>query len=114
MHLEADLHQAIAWAGQHGRRWAIAKSNAGARYCQFFDNVGDLSQIDWAAVAAHDWTPAEVKEGKQAEFLMHNSFSWTLIGRVGVQSRAAYAQVADVLKHATHQPKIEIRPDWYY
>jgi hypothetical protein len=114
VHLEADLHEAIAWANRQGQCWAFTPSNAGAHYCSFFHQVGDLSEIDWQAVGANQWSAEAIKEAKQAEFLMHNTFPWHLVRRIGVQSRATYAQVVAALAGAAHKPKVEIKPEWYY
>jgi hypothetical protein len=55
-----------------------------------------------------------VKEGKQAEFLVHGGFPWSLISRIGVYS-VGIAQKADAaLSAAAHRPAVEVRPDWYY
>lgn len=32
VHLEADLHQVVAWADARKRRWAFTSSNAGSNY----------------------------------------------------------------------------------
>jgi hypothetical protein len=114
VHLEADLNRVIAWANANGRQWAFSLSNAGAAYAQFRANVRQLSEVDWAAVVASDFRAADVKEGKQAEFLVHRSFPWTLVDRVGVISPAVAQQVAGALQGASHRPRIEILPSWYY
>lgn len=114
VHLEADLHEAIAWANANGRRWAFTTANAGANYTPSFSTVADLDKVDWQAVAATNWSQPDTKEAKQAEFLMHNSFPWSLVRRIGVKSRGAYSQVAAALNGASHRPRIEIKPDWYY
>ena len=88
VHLEADLHDVIAWAKTARQRWAFSLSNAGAVYAQFRARVAELDQINWEAVAATDFRPAEIKEGKQAEFLVHGSLPWTLVSRIGVWSAA--------------------------
>lgn len=74
VHLEADLNQTVRWADARRRRWAFSLSNAGACYAQFRSSLGYLHEVDWEAVAALDFRPAEVKESKQAEFLVHKSF----------------------------------------
>ncbi len=43
----------------------------------------NLSEIDWAAVASTDFRDAKAEEGKQAEFLLFESFPWTLIEKLG-------------------------------
>jgi hypothetical protein len=114
VHLESDLHEVIAWANGAGRRWAFSLSNAGARYARFRRNAGQLDQIDWDAVAANDWQAAEIKEGKQAEFLVHGSFPWTLVTRIGVASAGIRNRVLAAMDGALHQPRVGIAPAWYY
>jgi len=114
VHLEADLYAVIEWASASGVRWAFSLSNAGARYTTFRCRVDELDQLDWQAIAARDFRSAEVKEGKQAEFLLHGGFPWKLIGRIGVRSAGVQAEVAAALREAADRPVVEIRPDWYY
>lgn len=114
VHLEADFHDVVAWANAAGRRWAFSLSNAGAVYAQFRKDLNELDEINWDAVDARDWRAPEVKEGKQAEFLLHESFPWELVSRIGVRSQQVYQQVREALNAANHRPKVEIKPDWYY
>src|SRR5208282_3135915 len=113
VHLEADLNAALAWALQESRRWAFTLSNAGAVYTQFRSNAGQLNEIDWEAVAARDWRAPEVREGKQAEFLMHEQFPWHLVERIGVSAASVHSRVRAVLGGAA-RPVAEIKQDWYY
>lgn len=112
IHLEADLHAVVAWANQHRRRWAFTLSNAGSRFFEDRCDLAHLTEIDWNAVEATDWR--QCKEGKQAEFLLEDSFPWQLVERIGVQSRASFQQVANALPASGHRPPVEIRADWYY
>jgi len=112
VHLEADLRQSVAWAEEHGQRWAFTLSNAGAYYFEDRSDLAQLGEIDWNAVQARDWR--QCKEGKQAEFLIERQFPWDLVSRIGVLSRQVYGQVSVALQAAAHKPRVEIRPDWYY
>jgi ssDNA thymidine ADP-ribosyltransferase, DarT len=118
VHLVSDLHAVVGWAANHGQRWAFTLSNAGARYFEDRANLGDLAQVNWEAVAANRWSgmnvSRQVKEGKQAEFLVEHCFPWQLIERVGIPSRITAQQVADAMGNAAHRPVVEIRTDWYY
>jgi hypothetical protein len=114
IHLEADLHRVIAWADANQRRWAFALSNAGAVYTQFRCRLDQLDQVNWLAVASTDFRMAEVKEGKQAEFLIHQSFPWELIERIGVVSQGMAQQVANAMQGIAHRPKIEVQRGWYF
>ncbi|NSZ06216.1 DUF4433 domain-containing protein [Agrobacterium tumefaciens] len=114
VHLEADLQQVVQWAEANGQRWAFSLSNAGAVYTQFRTGLDRLVDIDWNAVAATDFRPADVKEGKQAEFLMEQAFPWHLVERIGVHSQAIVARVSEAMQGAAHRPTIEIKRSWYY
>ena len=112
VHLEADLQSVVDWANQNNRRWAFSLSNAGSRFFEDRCDLANLGEIDWDAVQATNWQ--QCKEGKQAEFLLEQSFPWHLVERIGVSSRAVYQQVANALPANGHRPPVEIRADWYY
>lgn len=114
IHMEADLQGVVEWANRHGRKWAFSLSNAGASYTQFRSDLADLREINWPAVEARDFRSPDIKEGKQAEFLMHESFPWSLVSRIGVYSQAIAVQVSNALRDAEHRPAVEIRREWYY
>jgi hypothetical protein len=114
IHIESDLRAVIAWAEQNRRRWACSLSNAGARYAQFGSHIDNLSEVNWAAVQARDFRPADVKEGKQAEFLLHEFFPWDLVERIGVIAQGVAQQVISDLQGVGKRPPVLIKPDWYY
>lgn len=113
-HLEADLHEVVEWAESKDRRWAFSLSNAGSYYAEICEGLDRLHQINWAAVAETDFRTAEVKEGKQAEFLVHGSFPWKLVRRIGVYSTAIKIRAEAGLAHTSHRPPVEILRHWYY
>ncbi len=113
VHLEADLHAAVEWAEENGRKWAFTLSNAGSRYFDDRCDLKDLDKINWEAVSASWWNGA-FEEGKQAEFLIEQSFPWHLVERIGVHSQGIVSTVSDAMQGAAHRPGIEIRRDWYY
>lgn len=114
IHLEADLHSVITAADNAQRRWAISLSNAGAAYSEFRAGRNHLSEIDWAAVENRDFRSPTVKEGKQAEFLVKQSFPWRLVSRIGVRTSGMAQRVADALRMAEHRPEVRIMPSWYF
>lgn len=118
IHLEANLHLTVAWAQANNRRWALTLSNAGARYFEDRSDLANLHEVNWDAVQTNKWSGAgvsrSVKEGKQAEFLIETSFPWPLVERIGVQSPQIAPVVAAAMRGATHRPRVEFRPEWYY
>ncbi|WAS97434.1 type II toxin-antitoxin system toxin DNA ADP-ribosyl transferase DarT [Nannocystis punicea] len=114
VHLEADVHEVVAWARRARRPWAFSRSNAGARYASFSADLSQLGELDWDAVHERNFQDPAVKEAKQAEFLVHDSFPWTLIERIGVHDKAIYHKCATLLASAGHKPRLELQPGWYY
>jgi len=114
VHLEAELPEVVHWARSEGCLWTFSLSNAGAAYAEFRNRLSQLDEVDWRAVAAKDFRDPSVKEGKQAEFLVHGFFPWHLIRRIGVCTRRTQNQVLRALSGAQHRPVVELRKDWYY
>ena len=114
VHLEADLRAIVEWAETTGRKWAFTTQNAGAYLVQFRKSLDRLGDVDWNAVANTDFRDSVVKEGKQAEFLLHRSFPWHLVEKIGVCSSAIRSAAQAAINDADHQPPVQLMPDWYY
>ena len=114
VHLVADLLKTVRWAEDNGLRWAYTLSNAGAEFFEDRCTLDDLGDIDWDAVSARDWRDPEVKEHKQAEFLVEHRFAWQLVSRIGVMTKGTRQQVADALAGSKHRPRVEVQQTWYY
>lgn len=114
VHLEADLRDAVKWAEGEGRRWAFTLSNAGAYYAEFRSSLDAIDEINWDSVGSNQWSASEIREGKQAEFLMKDAFPWSLFTRIGVRSMPIKMRVDQILTNAAHTPRVEIQPTWYY
>ena len=113
-HLRADLHRVVEWADSEGRPWAFSNGNAGTRYTEFFDDLKDLDRLDWNAIAATNWKDLMVRERKQAEFLVQESFPWELVERIGVIDNKIAEEVNAILNEARHKPDVVVAPSWYY
>ena len=114
VHLQADLYKTVEWADDNRRRWAISDRNAGIYVAGFFNSLDGLGKVDWHAVAATDFRDPVVKEGKQAEFLMHESFPWELIEHIGTMDPGMKAQTEQAIRSAVHKPLVNVRRGWYY
>jgi hypothetical protein len=114
VHLEADLHAAVEWAEANGKRWSFSNGNAGARYTRFFDDLDELGILEWDAIGATLWRDFLVRDRKQAEFLLEESFPWELIERIGVIDDDMAQQVVAALRDAEHKPPVVVARNWYY
>ena len=63
---------------------------------------------------ATDFRHPGTKDGKQAEFLVHESLPWELVAQVGARNASTKTKVEKVLADAGHQPLVTIEPGWYY
>lgn len=112
VHLEADLRRVVDWAQTNGQRWAFSTANAASAIADFHTDLSQLNAIDWGAVQTNDWS--DVRAAKQAEFLMHGFFPWNLIYRIGVYSNNIRLRVGDLVREATHKPRVTVMRHWYY
>ena len=113
VHLQADVRAVITWAESQSKPWAFTNRNAGARLTDFYNDLQHLSSINWSAVQAGDFRETSIKEGKQAEFLVHDFMPWTLIEKVDVINHDIARQAKEFLA-PNHQPEIAIESEWYF
>ncbi len=114
VHLVARLRDVVEWTNNNDVKWAFTATNAGARYTIFYNDLSSLDEIDWRAVDATDFRDSEIKEGKQAEFLVFDSLPWELVTGIGVQNKTVSDKVKDILNSARHQPIVRVKKNWYY
>jgi len=114
LHLQADVHTVINWADRQGVRWAFSDRNAGSHYAEFHKDFRLLDRIDWAAVKSNDFRHPLVKEGKQAEFLIHGTCPWHLIEKIGVIKGTIRMAVNTLVENIRHQPELTVERAWYY
>lgn len=115
VHLQADLHTVVQWAQVQGKLWACSTRNAGVEYgAGFLNQLEHLDRIDWTSVEAKDFRAPSVREGKQAEFLLHGFFPWNLVEVVGVNTQTTADAVNAHCQRASHRPAVSIQSSWYY
>lgn len=114
VHLQADLRATIEWADAREMKWAFSDRNASARLAAFFKRWDELDKINWAAVAANDFRDMLVKEGKQAEFLIFETFPCTLVEKIGVLNQATLRAAKALLADCAHKPLVCVERAWYF
>ena len=112
VHLEADLRRIVEWADDQQVPWAFTLSNAAEIHAEFRCRLGDLGEVNWAAVRAQQWS-GPWKAPKQAEFLVHGYVPWSLIERIGVMDDQVAQRVSGITAGST-TVRVEVRPAWYY
>jgi hypothetical protein len=112
VHLVSSVQIAVAL----NRPWAFTDLHAELGYATYFDNLSDLTQVDWGVMPLKYWSNSgpddKTKEKRQAEFLVYQFFPWTGVQQIGVRSSAVATRVCQLL--GGPNPPVVIQPDWYY
>lgn len=114
VHLVASIEAIRA----SGIQFVFTDGHAIVAMSNFFEDVADLSHIDWPLMEAKYWNDT-LDDGdrlrrRQAEFLVHRFLPWSQIREVGVLNVGIQQQVQAYIAQASHQPSVVIRPSWYY
>ena len=97
------------------RRWFFTDRHADLGYANQFDTLIKLAEVDWTVMPLRQWGgDQEVKEKRQAEFLVHDWCPWEAIEVIGVMDRDIAAHVEAAITGAGHKPRVEVHRDWYY
>lgn len=97
-----------------GRPWFFTDRHADLGYANQFDTLEKLGEVDWSVMPQRYWSDPEVKERRQAEFLVHDWCPWQAIEAIGVIDREIAARVEAAIAGAAHKPRVEVHGDWYY
>ena len=113
VHLEADFQEVVDWAKGQARPWAFTDGNAGSRFFRSFSDPGQLDQLAWDLIWSEDFWRPEVKEAKQAEFLIFEKLPWPLIRTIGVIDEKIATRVREIVATGGHSPDVVVKRSWY-
>lgn len=108
VHLVSSIEAVAA----SGRPWAFTDRHADLGYARYFDDLANLNEVDWNAMPLTWWK--NVKEQRQAEFLVHDWFPWSCVEKITVYNDAIAKRAKEALEKAKHQPPIVVEVSWYY
>lgn len=99
-------------------RWCFTDGHAVMTFSEFYNQIADLSKIDWLVIDNWSWRDTlednDRKRRKQAEFLVEDFVSWDLFDKIGVISNGIKKRVENILQTQSYQPAVSIEPNWYY
>lgn len=99
--------------------WCFTDGHAAEDLTDFFDDLKDLSRIDWDIIKDWSWksttSDPDRKRKKQAEFLVHHFFPWEKVIGIGVYDQEGKEEVTKLLEASgqDHRPEIKILKKWY-
>lgn len=116
LHLVSSVRRVI----EGGCQWCFTDGHAVEAMTEFYADQRDANKVDWSIVQSWSWKNTDGdpdrKRRKQAEFLVHQSFPWTWIERIGVIDGATKSHVERVMAvtGVEHRPAVEVQRRWYY
>lgn len=112
------LASSVEFASSLKKPWCFTDGHAVMDYTLFFEDLGDLQQIDWVVMRSQYWNDTQEepdrKRRRQAEFLVHEFFPWDAVRFIGVYNEVIKKEVAAVVGAARHQPEVQVKRAWYY
>jgi ssDNA thymidine ADP-ribosyltransferase, DarT len=60
VHLLADMYDVVEWASSAKRKWAFTDINAANRAADFYNDLSQLNQLDWEAIATSSGSHAGI------------------------------------------------------
>lgn len=112
LHLVIRLQDIINWAELKQQRWAFTDSNAGSKFFESYTKVEDLNNLDWDAIHSTMWK--DVREHKQAEFLLEGQCPVSLVCEIGAFSHLYKERAIDILHRNRTNIPVNVHADWYY
>jgi hypothetical protein len=98
--------------------WCFTDGHAIEALTRYYENLEQLSEIDWDAIRDWDYRPTandpDKPRRKQAEFLVHECVPWSCIESITVKDQVMQKCVQEILSNSQHKPHINIDRNWYY
>lgn len=113
VHLVSNIGVAV----KAGRPWTFTDRHAELAYARYYANLSQLNQVDWSVMPLQQWGGPgrdDIKEKRQAEFLVHGFLPWTSIVAIGVKSEPIARSVNSAIQSSDYKPNVVIMPSWYY
>jgi hypothetical protein len=111
LHLVSSVENVVAAR----RPCFFTDRHADLGYARQFDDLARLPhEVDWSVMPVRHWGgDVELKEKRQAEFLVRDWCPWEAVTEVSTMDREI-ADVVEALLAGGHTPTVAVRRDWYY
>jgi hypothetical protein len=101
-----------------GVRFAFTDGHGIMAVTRFFDDLGDIGEVDWGIMATRYWRDTnddpDRKRRRQAEFLAYEFVPWSVFQGVAVRRASQIAAIRELLDAAGRDTPARAKPEWYY
>ncbi len=111
IHVVSSVGSAIAT----GQPWAFTDRHSELGYARYFDSVDGEAEVDWSVMLrGYSADSDEIKEKRQAEFLVHEWFPTDAIEQIGVVNERMQDRVKKILASSVLPLPVVVESSWYY
>ena len=103
-----------------GMRFVFSDGQATKAFTKFYEDISNLDKVDWSVMGSQYWNDREEdpdrKRRRQAEFLIHQTFSWDAVEFLAVKNQNLKNRLDKyLLDEWPHQVKpVRVESGWYY
>jgi hypothetical protein len=95
--------------------FAFTDGHAIISYVNHYNQLADLSKLDWNAIQAQYWNDfVDGRCRRQAEFLIKDRFPLDLLREIGVMDEAARQTASELVEQTAFRPLIQVHREWYF
>jgi hypothetical protein len=113
LHLVSSTERIV----REGLRFAYTEGHAVMAPSEFFDDLRDLTRIDWPLMRSRYWFDTDEdpdrKRRRQAEFLVHRFAPLSCFVEIGVMTEPVTRRVTEILGRGSAL-EVKVRRNWYY
>lgn len=114
LHLEFEMNSVVTWGKDNNIPWAFTDCNAADGLANFYNDSLDILKLNWNAIDSVNWSPANIKRDKQAEFLIYKQIPIGLIHKIGVNNPTIQQIVKQIMPLCNQQIHVTVESSWYY
>ncbi|MDZ4721203.1 MAG: DUF4433 domain-containing protein [Roseiflexaceae bacterium] len=101
-----------------GLAFVFTDGHAVVQFSEFYTDLSQINHVDMPLMQERYWNDTAADNDRErrrnAEFLVHGELPWSLIGAIGVLNQDVADQVSAALPSGTTEPRVLVRPQWYY
>jgi hypothetical protein len=91
--------------------WVFTDRHAELAHTLQYEALDKLTEVRWDVMSRTYW--ADVKEERQAEFLVKRCFPWTAVEKIITHNAEVCTEVSTLLATAGEITPVEVEPSWY-
>ena len=101
-------------------KWLFTDGHAYANLTTFYNDYSKLRELDWDSINEVEWYDTTKKPDrqrrKQAEFMIHEYYPWSLIAGIAVidtEMKNIVESILDKYDDTQYKPVV-VKREWYY